>query len=474
MNGTAFRGHRVGGAISLLAAALMIATAIWSAGSLPAAAHPAGTAPTVLACPGGQCFQDVPPANPFFNFINNLYLNNIISGYTCGGPGEPCVPPDNRPYYRPNANVTRGQMSKFVDNGRRNIADAVGLSLRLDSSLTDPISPTLVITAAAGVAVAVHDRSTGGVFSFCDTPNTGCWALQGNAGPGNIAATLAGGQGNFAFASDDTYAAMTSYASGVNAPAETMQGHQFEGGIAKTDAASAYSFYVDHPTGGAAALVVNGTALINQDLIVGGSKTGYVVDIMQDAGTDALEPGDVVTVVGAAAPVLGNIPLVTVRKADTAYDTGVVGVVDKAVYVPDAATRAAFAAQQQAYQAALDRRAAVMAQAVATGTHPDLSQMALPTLTITDADGSIHSLDGVSQIPAGGYANVVTLGSYQGVKVDASYGPIHTGDLLVASPHAGYAMKASDRAMAAGATIGKALADLDKGTAVIPVLVTLK
>ena len=32
------------------------------------------------------------------------------------GAGEPCVPPANLPYFRPNANVTRGQTSKIVAN----------------------------------------------------------------------------------------------------------------------------------------------------------------------------------------------------------------------------------------------------------------------------------------------------------------------------------------------------------------------
>ncbi|HET8626971.1 MAG TPA: S-layer homology domain-containing protein, partial [Thermomicrobiales bacterium] len=36
----------------------------------------------------------------------------IVSGYTCGGPGEPCP----GAYFRPNNDVTRGQLSKIVVN----------------------------------------------------------------------------------------------------------------------------------------------------------------------------------------------------------------------------------------------------------------------------------------------------------------------------------------------------------------------
>ena len=41
----------------------------------------------------------------------------IIGGYPCGGPGEPCVAPSNRPYFRPGNNITRGQLSKLITLG---------------------------------------------------------------------------------------------------------------------------------------------------------------------------------------------------------------------------------------------------------------------------------------------------------------------------------------------------------------------
>ena len=64
--------------------------------------------------PSGQyTFADVPPAFPFYGVIETAAHNTIISGYTCGGPGEPCDG-NNRPYFRPYANVTRGQLAKLV------------------------------------------------------------------------------------------------------------------------------------------------------------------------------------------------------------------------------------------------------------------------------------------------------------------------------------------------------------------------
>ena len=59
-------------------------------------------------------------------------------------------------------------------------------------------------------------------------------------------------------------------------------------------------------------------------------------------------------------------------------------------------------------------------------------------------------------------------------KVDASYSPIEVGDMLTTSPTSGFAMRASDPSKAFGAVIGKALAAVDEGCELIPILVTLQ
>jgi hypothetical protein len=61
-----------------------------------------------------QTFEDVPPAGTFWLWVERLAGRGIIGGYPCGGAFEPCVAPANRPYFRPNSNVTRGQLSKIV------------------------------------------------------------------------------------------------------------------------------------------------------------------------------------------------------------------------------------------------------------------------------------------------------------------------------------------------------------------------
>lgn len=68
--------------------------------------------------------------------------------------------------------------------------------------------------------------------------------------------------------------------------------------------------------------------------------------------------------------------------------------------------------------------------------------------------------------------SVITLGAFQAIKVDASYGAIAPGDLLVTSPTPGRAMRADNPAT--GTVIGKSLSALDTGTGSVPVMVTMQ
>ncbi len=68
--------------------------------------------------PGTNTFEDVPTSSTFYQVVEIGYANGLISGYACGGPFEPCVAPGNKPYFRPNNQVTRGQLAKVVTIGR--------------------------------------------------------------------------------------------------------------------------------------------------------------------------------------------------------------------------------------------------------------------------------------------------------------------------------------------------------------------
>lgn len=63
----------------------------------------------------GQTYADVEVGSTFYDFVGRLTARSVIGGYPCGGAGEPCDA-ENRPYFRTNANATRGQISKIISN----------------------------------------------------------------------------------------------------------------------------------------------------------------------------------------------------------------------------------------------------------------------------------------------------------------------------------------------------------------------
>jgi hypothetical protein len=60
--------------------------------------------------PTEPTFNDVAPGSTFYAYVETAFGHTIISGYPCGGPGEPCP----GAYFRPFNNATRGQMSKIA------------------------------------------------------------------------------------------------------------------------------------------------------------------------------------------------------------------------------------------------------------------------------------------------------------------------------------------------------------------------
>ena len=64
---------------------------------------------------GEQHFEDVPANHAFFEHTARMSERGIISGYACGSRAEePCVGPQNLPYFRPAVSITRGQTAKIV------------------------------------------------------------------------------------------------------------------------------------------------------------------------------------------------------------------------------------------------------------------------------------------------------------------------------------------------------------------------
>ena len=134
--------------------------------------------------PNTNTFADVPPSNPFFVFIEAAAHANIVSGYACGStPTEPCDS-QNRPYFRPFADVTRGQLSKIVVTAA-------------SFTVVNPASPTFadvfpntafytfVETAYAHQLVSGY--TCGGAGEPCDSQNRPYFRQYNNATRGQIA-----------------------------------------------------------------------------------------------------------------------------------------------------------------------------------------------------------------------------------------------------------------------------------------------
>ena len=64
--------------------------------------------------PTTQTYTDVPTNSTFYVWIERVTINGVASGYTCGG-SDPCDP-QNRPYFHPERNITRGQLAKIIAN----------------------------------------------------------------------------------------------------------------------------------------------------------------------------------------------------------------------------------------------------------------------------------------------------------------------------------------------------------------------
>jgi hypothetical protein len=74
------------------------------------------SAAQITGTPTGQRYADVEPDSTFYVWIEQLSSLGVMGGYACGSvPTEPCDD-QNRPYFRPSNNVTRGQASKIVAN----------------------------------------------------------------------------------------------------------------------------------------------------------------------------------------------------------------------------------------------------------------------------------------------------------------------------------------------------------------------
>jgi hypothetical protein len=180
--------------------------------------------------------------------------------------------------------------------------------------------------------------------------------------------------------------------------------------------------------------------------------------IAQNGGEEALEPGDVVVVVGLTDPLFPEAvrPILIVRKAETPFSQGIVGVVEGR-YVYKLAT-----------------------EQVSTASFEEGKKDTTPSEQVEETIIE-EAYPGEPAAP-GDYLTVVYRGLVK-VKVDAQSSAIKVGDLLTLSSTAGHAMKAQLLTIEGertagyhlpGTVIGKALEPLNSGKGLIWVLVDLQ
>jgi hypothetical protein len=124
----------------------------------------------------GQTFEDVPPTSTFWEWIERLTARGVMSGYACGGAGEPCVPPLNRPYFRPGQNATRGQLSKIVSNAAQ-IQDPVSGQFYEDVPPSHTFYVEIMRLTGRGV---MSGYACGGVGEPCVPPDNRPYFRPGN------------------------------------------------------------------------------------------------------------------------------------------------------------------------------------------------------------------------------------------------------------------------------------------------------
>lgn len=120
---------------------------------------PAPPTPTPAAC--SVQFNDVPASSPFYSYIRCLACRGIMTGYPCGGAGEPCP----GTYLRPSADITRAQLSK-VTSSTAGFDEPV--HARQTYSDVPPDAPLWVFIERLSARAVVGGYPCGGVTEPCD------------------------------------------------------------------------------------------------------------------------------------------------------------------------------------------------------------------------------------------------------------------------------------------------------------------
>ncbi|HUP28207.1 MAG TPA: S-layer homology domain-containing protein, partial [Chloroflexia bacterium] len=128
-------------------------------------------------------FADVDTTNSFYQYVESAYQQGLIGGYPCGGPGEPCDS-QQRPYYRPNTNVTRGQIAKIVVLAARWQSAVPPMATFMDVA---PGTTFYEFVETAYAHQIIGGYPCGGPGEPCDSTNRGYFRPGNNATRAQIA-----------------------------------------------------------------------------------------------------------------------------------------------------------------------------------------------------------------------------------------------------------------------------------------------
>jgi hypothetical protein len=118
---------------------------------------------------GQQSFEDVPIQSTFWLYVERLAEMGFAEGYRCGSePTESCVPPHNRPYFRPGAPASRGQTAKILSNVAGYASPCLGQFFE-DVPASNPFWCYIQRTTASGGAFSGYP--CGGPGERCVPPN---------------------------------------------------------------------------------------------------------------------------------------------------------------------------------------------------------------------------------------------------------------------------------------------------------------
>jgi hypothetical protein len=166
----------------------------------------------------------VPSNSPYYEAVNTLYQQGIVSGYPCGEPGEPCLPPFNRPYFRPRIAAERGQIANVGYRARTvpgiNI-DTADSSQPIFSRTTQSGGKAVVGIATEGVGIWGETANGNLTAVYGVNTSGGGWGVQGVSKDGiGVQGTTGRGQGVYGVATDPSLKA-----NGVRGVSASAQGN---------------------------------------------------------------------------------------------------------------------------------------------------------------------------------------------------------------------------------------------------------